>query len=439
MIKNKNIAVVYFSHDGISSLYTGVGTSGRDICLSMQEIRRSLNSSGYDVIFFPGTIRYTKEFHGYSLEVRDLVSKIAQTFGTEIIEVENGSGGTLSYGNVNYWIEASKNAAKEIDNISAAHDYVIALSSDTPFAGVAQRTTANNITHVWIPRSTAKIHSDFKLREEDGSMGEFMETRVAWEDSAIKHANDNSNAYIGYIGEFVKNHLVSEYAVKEEALIEMRIGLYYPRLDTYKKAQGEIKAKLIEKSIPINKNLLVSFARTEHYKGLDLVLKLGGYLEEKYNLVTVILTVPYSMDDPYIRTLENIREAYTKDAQILYGHDFITPHYLMQWENTRIIAVLSRQEPTGLVPNECRYYKNPNAQLLISNKDGLPERVTDGVDGFICDIDNMENIKEKAEEVVRLSKEKKEQICTNGYQTVTERYDLPTNMENMLKTLLDRI
>jgi len=436
---NKNIAVIYFSHDGISSLYTGVGTSGRDICLSMREVKNSLESLGFNITFFPGTIRYRDTFHGYSSEVRSLVSKIAQTFGTEIIEVENGSDGTLSYGNVGYWAKASKNAASQVDKISEKFDHVVAISSDTPFAGVAQYTTKDNITHVWVPRSTAKIHSSFKLREEDGSLDEFMKARIEWEEAAIKYANDNHSSYIGYIGDFVKTHLTSQYSAKEQALIEMRIGLYYPRLNGYVETQEWIKSKLAEKGIPTDKDLLVSFARTEHYKGLDLVLKLGGYLEKEHKLATVILTVPYSMDDPYIPVLENIRRDFAENALLLYGHDFITPHLLMQWDRTRIIAVLSRQEPTGLVPSECRYYKNSSSMLLVSNKDGLPERVTDGVDGFVCNIDSMESIYEKAEDVMKLSKDKREIISQRGYRTVTEKYHLPNNILSMLRALLCKI
>ncbi|MBU1043892.1 MAG: glycosyltransferase [Candidatus Omnitrophica bacterium] len=439
MSKIKNIAVIYFSHDGISSLYTGVGTSGRDICYSMLDIKKSLEVNGYNLTFYPGTIRYNKQFHGYSKSVREEVKKIANSFGTKIIEVENGSGGTLSYGNVNYWIQASQNASSEIDKLSNLYEHIIVISSDTPFAGVAQYTKSKNITHVWVPRSTAKIHSSFKLRKEDGSMDEFMKSRITWEENAVNFANTNKNSYIGHIGDFVKQHLMTDYGAKEDSLIEMRIGLYYPRLNEYKKSQEQIKQFLKDIGISADKGLLVSFARAEHYKGLDLVLKLGGYLEKKYDVQTIILTVPYSMDDPYIQELNKVKEEHNPNAIIIFGHDFITPHYLMQWEKTKIVAVLSRQEPTGLVPGEFRYYKNSEAQLLVSNKDGLPERVADGIDGFVCNIDNINDIIDKAEEIMNLSQSEKKSVSDAGYKTIMSKYYLPDNLTAMLQKLLTKL
>ncbi len=439
MSKNEplDLAIVYFSHDGITSLYCGVGTSGRDICYSMLEISQLLEKRNIKLTFYPGTIRYSRSFHGYSSGVRKEVEEITKCFDTNIIEVENGSDGTLSYGNVDYWQTASQNAAKEIDQIARRHSLVIALSSDTPFAGVARFSKADNVKHIWIPRSTAKIHASFKLRKEDGSMDDFMGKRINWEMQAIRTANKTPKAYVGYIGNFVKEHLIKEYGTQNKALIETRIGLYLPRLEKYRTPQHVIESYLIKNEIPINKKLLVSFARAEYYKGLDLVLKLGGYLKEQTDIQTVILAVPYSMDDPYISELRDIRKQYNPEAILRFGHDFITPHYLMQWKNTAIVSVLSRQEPTGLVPNEFRFYKNSAAQLLVSNKDGLPERVNSGIDGFVCDIDKFSDVVQKATTILNLSEEEKRKICSAGYETIQKRYYLPVNIYEAIYAIIE--
>lgn len=432
------IAVIYFSHDGITSIYTGVGTSSRDICYSMVNVIDKFKKIGVNIDFYPGTIRYNSEFHGYSENIKKEIQDIIKKINTEIIEVENGSDGLLSYGNVTYWETASKNAAKEIDRLAKKYSKIIAITSDTPFANVSSYINSKNVLTVWVPRSTAKIHSTFKLRNEDGTMEEFTLNRINWEQKAINFANENRNSYVAYIGDFVKEHLIKYYNAKAKKLIAMTIGLYYPRLDTYKKSQKEIKKYLESKNIPTNKDLLVSFSRLEKYKGLDLVIQLGGVLESKYDIQTIILSVPYSMSDPYIEELNIMKERFNKNALIIFGHDFITPHYLMQWGKTKIVAVLSRQEPTGLVPSEFRYYKNYNAQLLVSNKDGLPERVTNGVDGFICDIDNDKSIKDSADKIINLSKKDKKMISNNGYETVTTKYNLVNNIFNMLQKLITK-
>lgn len=108
----------------------------------------------------------------------------------------------------------------------------------------------------------------------------------------------------------------------------------------------------------------------------------------------------------------------------------------MRWHKTRIVAVLSRQEPAGLIPSEFRYYKNIHAQLLVSNKDGLPERVSDGQDGFICNINNKEDIIKKADEIMSLSSNKMKRISENGYHRILKDYCLKKNVIATLREVL---
>lgn len=430
------IAIAYFSHDGISSLYTGVGTSARDFCLGFPAVKKYFKNAGYELVLFPGTFCFRKTFHGFSGNVKRSSRQIAIATGGSIIEIDNGSRGQISYGALRHWKRASHEAAREIDILACKYDLVIAYSNDTPFAGVSKLTRNENIINIWIPRSTARIHKDFRIRKNDDSRPIFSRKRFEWEKEGIEMAGKRENAWIGYTSKFLKRHLTQEYDAHEDKLLETRVGLYFPRLAQYRKSQHQIKNILKRKGIPTNKELIVSFSRAERYKGLDLTMQLGKYTGARYGTRTVILTIPYSMADPIINELRTIRDTIDPSAIVRFGHDFVTPHYLMQWHKTRIVAVLSRQEPAGLVPSEFRYYQNQYAQLLVSDKDGLPERVTDNQDGFICNIENLQNIIGKADEIMSLPPTMRMRISKNGYRRVLRYYCLIDNVIATLREVL---
>lgn len=149
-----------------------------------------------------------------------------------------------------------------------------------------------------------------------------------------------------------------------------------------------------------------------------------------------MLVIPYSSRDPYIKEIQKQRDQVDKTATLLFGHNFLTPHLLMQWKRTKLVAVLSRQEPAGHVPNEFRFYNNPSAQLLVSDRDGLPERVIDGMDGFITSINSLAKIKRKADVIFKLSPVKSKLIAKRGHQRVLRDYSIVSNIDRTLKRIM---
>lgn len=432
----KTVAVVYLSHDGLASLYTGVGTSGRDFCLAFETIQKKYKKKGLALTLFPGTIRYKSSFHGYRVDIENEVSAICKRSGGKMIWIDNGTHGTVSYGGLAQWKKCSASAAKYIRTLSEKYDHVIAFANDTPFAGVGRLVQSPNVSTVWVPHSTVMVHKDFRLTKKDGKTQAFTQKRFMWERAAIQWANESRNNWTGYTSLFMKRHLVSAYRADLLKLMDTQVGIYFPRLASYRTSQTEIKNRLTSLGIPTNKELITTFARAEMYKGVDLTLALGKYTHDKYGTTTVILVIPYSNRDPYIKEMQQLRDRVDKTAILLFGHDFLTPHLLMQWKHTKMVAVLSRQEPAGHVPNEFRYYSNPNARLLVSDRDGLPERVADGADGFITSVNSLGDIKRKADTIFALSSVKSKLIAKRGRQRVLHDYSIVSNIDRTLKKIM---
>jgi len=171
--------------------------------------------------------------------------------------------------------------------------------------------------------------------------------------------------------------------------------------------------------VPIDRPLLFSFGRAEPYKGLDLVIKNSISIIKRNNYFVLILASPYSMDDPYVSILNQSIKQNKNNIKVIFGLDFLTPHYIMQWKNTKILALLSRAEPLGMIPAESRFYNNKNLTLLTSNVDGFKEQINDGVDGYKTDL-NDKDITSKLELIAKLDCKKKETISTNGYNKVIQ-------------------
>ena len=94
----------------------------------------------------------------------------------------------------------------------------------------------------------------------------------------------------------------------------------------------------------------------------------------------------------------------------------------MQWQNTNILAILSRSEPFGLIPIEARFYKNENLALLVSNIGGLKEQVEDGVNGFVTRLEN-KAIRNKLNTISKLTSKEKAQSSRNGYKKIISSFD----------------
>lgn len=425
----KKIAIVYMAHDGFTSLYTGVGTIARDFLLSFPQVSKILKNKfkDYDFDFYATTIKYSKKCFGFSEEIkRNTWNFISQNKNTYLVELLNGSKADQSYGTINHWQFASISGATFIYTLSGQYNKIIVVTVDTPFAQVANfffdQYNIKNVKIIWLPQSTVKIHKVgiSSLKSHKGS--HYEEERYKWEKEVIQLSDVNDQVIIGYVGEFMKKHLIQEYSTKPTCLLSIKNALNLERLKSYITSQSKIKNLLHKMDIPTNRPILFSFGRAEPYKGLDLVVANSLDLIKEKNFFILILCSPYFDKDPYVEKLKRFEKTYKKDVKIVCTLDFVLPHYIIQWYKTNILAILSRAEPFGLIPIEARFYKNKNLTLLVSNIGGLKEQVVDEVDGFVTKL-RRNAIKNKLNRITELSPKEKSTISNNGYNKVVSDFD----------------
>lgn len=438
----KQIAVVYMAHDGFTSLYTGVGTVARDFLLSFPQVRTNLSHLFPDISLhlFATTIKYNSRCLGYSEAYKDLTQRfMAQHRDIHLVELLNSSSGDQSYGTIGHWQAASISGATFISLLAQRYERVIAITVDTPFAQVATRYfnqhDSLNVDIIWLPQSTSKIHDygDCLLTLEKGL--DDADERYPWEKRAIAFANSHPKVKIAYVGKFMREHLITSYGASPSALISVTNALNFERLRGNIVSQQPISLLLQNMGIPVDRPLLFSFGRAEPYKGLDLVLRNSINLIQQRNYFVLILCSPNRRHHPYVAELQAMAKDFEGDIKVVFDLDFVTPHYVMQWHNTRILAILSRSEPFGLIPIEARFYKNENMLLLVSNIGGLLEQVEHGVDGFVTALDDA-SIRAQLDKLSRIGPEERRVIAEIGFGRVIADYDQVKINTQLLRSLL---
>lgn len=420
-------------HDGITSLYTGVGRIAYDI------IRVLSKDVGLRSKYFVNgiTCKYTKKCLGYDPKIKSETKLILRGLNGKLYECSNGSNGSVSYGNIDNWKMASKSATELVQNIvkNNLNSTIVNLCLDTPFAHVPKFLSVykfKNVRSVWIPHSTVLIH---KVDSAIKNSNNYLSQRLSWEKDAIDFASSVEKSWIGYIGVFMKKHLVDEYGVKTKSLVNFKNGLNISdsRFDK-KLSQRQIRKVLQEYGIPTDKKLLFSFGRLEPYKGFEATIKIGGKFDGKVQ--TVLISQPYTKDDPNVEKYQKLMCKYNPKGIFLHNYKFNLPHALMQWHNSHILLVPSMAEPLGLIPEEARLYKNKMMRIICSNTGGFPEQINNKTDGFLIDLKNLEFAYKEVFSISKLSETEISKINEVGYNRAILDYDLKKNLQQSLSELI---
>lgn len=436
----KKIAIVYMAHDGFTSLYTGVGSVARDFLLSFPHVHKNLKSvfKNYSFDLYATTIKYDKNCFGFSEKLKkETLDFIKKNKNIHLIELLNGSNADESYATIKYWKFASISGATFIYTLLLKYNQVIVIAVDTPFAQVAnyffKQYRFKNVKIIWLPQSTVLIH-----RKKESELNVFEKERYQWEKETVTLAAKNRQVFIGCVGSFMKRHLMRDYSAKPSRMINLNNGLDLKRLENNKVSQKTAENLLKDLNVPTDRPILFSFGRSEEYKGLDLVVANSLELIDKYKYYVLIFCSPYPDKDgtTTLKKLKFLEAKRKKDIKVYVTHDFSLPHYIMQWRRTNILAILSRAEPSGLIPIESRYYNNPSLTLLVSNVGGLLDQVENNKDGFITKLDP-NSIKKSLNNINMLSRQNKRKISTNGYDKIIKTYDQTSINTRFINNLLN--
>ena len=405
-------------HDGIISHYNGVGTMCIKYIKTFTKVLNDLNID-YDLNLF--TPLYNETSFGYNKIIEE---KHLNLKNIKIYKIDNNSNGEINYGKLENWRELCKNTAKVINEIKCEkYDQILTIYNDTPFACLANHLNKkDNHKTVLILHSTIKIHEiDSAIEDSE----KFYDDRLKWENDAIEFINNNDNAYMGVVGEYIKNHLIKEYNLNKKKVIKIYNGELFDKEEI--KYSPENK-KLFTKISNLD-NIILSFGRAEPYKNLHSTFLIGKELKIK----PVVIGQLYYKEQP-------IAKEYKKIAKETNGILYIDPpfdyaKYILNNYNKNIICLIpSKKEIQGLIINEIRKLNKDNVLIVANNINGLKEQIKDKYDGLLIDTNDIERSTKKIKKYFNKNKMKK--LNKNAQKTLYKKYNFYKNIRNFIKEMI---
>ena len=280
---------------------------------------------------------------------------------------------------------------------------------------------AKNSFKAWIPHSTGKIYN------EDMSLSDEMQTqnqRINMEQEVINYINDNTNSYVISTGEYIKNHLVNEYGLKNNINIINGELLYRNNIYEENKRMEEI-LKQIDKF----DSIILSLGRAERYKNLDKNMLLG----QELGIKSVVITQQYFEKQPIVSEYKKL--ANKTNALLYIDEPFALPQYIVKYYNKpMILLVPSEREIFGLIINEMRRFNKNNVLIVANDRGGLHEQIDDCCNGLLVDLNNISESANKikkhfnSNDIIKFNKA--------GQQVLKEKYDLKKNFNDFLEIII---
>lgn len=361
------------AHDGIISHYAGVGTIVRRY---VEVIRKILSEKNINYHLNLFTLEFNEKSMGYNKELWDYHSSLDNT---SLYILSNGTDGETSFGNIENWLLASKNVANEINKINFSdYDCVLNLCNDTPFAYLVTliKNEKNSIT-AWIPHSTGKIYDeDMSLSDEKLTINE----RVKMEQDVIDYINNHNNTYAISTGIYIRNHLINSYGLINN--IDLINGELLFRNNLYTENNRIYE---IFKEVNNYDSIILSLGRAERYKNLDKTMLLGS----KLGIKPIVITQQYFEEQPIVKEYKKLAE---KTSSLLYVDEpFFLPQYIVKRYNKPMILLIpSEREIFGLIINEIRRFNKDNVLIVANDRGGLHEQISDGIDGVLVDLNDID-------------------------------------------------
>ena len=213
------------------------------------------------------------------------------------------------------------------------------------------------------------------------------------------------------ISEFNKRYIIDKFNVAERNISVIHCGVDFQRKFPVRNLSNE--------------NIILSIARLEKLKGLDVLIKTCAELKKKQIQFQCLI----AGDGAERIKLEQLINEYSLDSQVkLLGN--ITQDEIFELLSKASIKVLpSRSEGIAVALMEAMAMKVP---VISTDIYGIPELIDDGMSGFLVEPENVLKLTEKIETLLKNS-ELRQKFSENGYRKVYTEFNLSTETSKLLK------
>ncbi len=182
------------------------------------------------------------------------------------------------------------------------------------------------------------------------------------------------------------------------------------------------------------KNVILQVGRIARIKGMDILLNASIPLFKKWQNLTVLIIGPIQEDSYFADLKRVIEKGQIQDrVKIIFG----LPHneLICAYKLANIVVSPSRGEVFGITLIEGMYSKKI---VIGSNAGGFPEVITDGVNGFLFESENPDDLRIKIDYVLENYPDL-DSIRENAYKMVRTKNDwamISKRLESLYKDAL---
>ena len=166
-------------------------------------------------------------------------------------------------------------------------------------------------------------------------------------------------------------------------------------------------------------------------KGVGEYVEAAKIIKQKYKNVEFLLLGAIGVDNPTAISKETMKE-WKKEGIVKYLGT--TDNVKVEIAKANCIVLPSYREGTSRVLLESAAMAKP---IITTNVPGCKEVVDDGVNGFLCEVKNANDLANKMEMMLNLSESERIEMGIKGRQKVVKEFDEKIVIKKYLKTIND--